>query len=151
MANILQNLSFKVSNIEVPPSKMVISPQPYQPEYDPSCSPVPMLIRFPFPVLHLKLAQFRRQVHQCNCNHLVEGWMENQHSSITFLPISKYTTWSSNKPSIAYKEMLKPLVPTEDKGWCRDCHSQMSKTSEPGFHVVGNRALFQVKGIPTIF
>ena len=31
--------------------------------------------------------------------------------------------------------MLKPLVPTEDRGWCRDCHSQMSRTSEPEFHV----------------
>jgi len=50
MANILQNLGFEVSNIEVPP--------------------VPVLIRFPFPVFHLKLAQLRRQVHQCNCNHL---------------------------------------------------------------------------------
>jgi len=50
MANILQNLGFEVSNIEVPP--------------------VPVLIRFPFPVFHLKLAQLRRQIHQCNCNHL---------------------------------------------------------------------------------
>jgi len=50
MAYVFQNLSFEVSNIEVPP--------------------VPMLIRFPFPVLHLKLAQLCSQVHESDCNHL---------------------------------------------------------------------------------
>ena len=94
MANILQNLGFEVSNIEVPPSKRVISAQPYQPEYDPTGSPVPVLVRFPFPVFHLKLAQLRRQVHQCNSNHLVIVWMEYQYQqilSINILPESKYS------------------------------------------------------------
>lgn len=50
MTNIFQDLGFKVSNIEVPP--------------------VPVLICFPLPVLHLKLTQLGSQVHQSNCNNL---------------------------------------------------------------------------------
>lgn len=50
MANVFQNLSFKVSYIQVPP--------------------VPVLICLPLPVFHLKLAQLRSQVHQCDCNYL---------------------------------------------------------------------------------
>ena len=33
-------------------------------------SPVPVLICLPLPVFHLKLAQLRSQVHQCDCNYL---------------------------------------------------------------------------------
>ena len=72
MANVFQNLSFKVSYIQVPPgTRAILNSAPTNHHINQNIySPVPVLICLPLPVFHLKLAQLRSQVHQCDCNYL---------------------------------------------------------------------------------